>query len=325
MKSYRCPTAFLILLLIVLFPVFLDDPAYKPAPGKKTAPVAQAAGAAPPLERTLALAEQKKAVACIDYYNRASSTLAEAPYALPGLCQTAAREYLRSWSLKTVPGLETAAPRELAAAAGLLAPPAGLFDEGTAARITQNIANMGQSLQDVLKEFRILQKYVKDDSVADDGVLGKKIISRLDAACQKFMISRDDLLKTAEESSARAEDLLLEAHPLKRQIDLSRKIFSLFKQCALLLGQEFLDRTALGQLGDKLEAVLTEAGKPPFRGPPALEREYRAFLRETKTFAEEFSLGLSLNFNAQIRQNLNMAISASRAAYKNFAVAVNRQ
>jgi hypothetical protein len=305
-KNFRFP-AFIALLLTVL------------------APIAPATEAATPREQIPASAERQRAAACIDYYNHVSAALSEAPHALPGLCQAAAHEYLRDWRLKTVPGLDAAGPKELAAAAGRLAPPPKLFDGDTVAQITRNIAEMGQNLRDALKEFRRLQKYVKDDSISDDGALGKNIVSRLDAACRKFAEARDGLLKIAGESSARAEDLLLYAHPLKRQIGLAGEIFSLFRQCALLLGRDRPDEAALEQLGGKLETALTEAAKPPFRGSPDLERKYRAFLKETEIFVREFSLGLSVNFGAGVRHNLNAAIAASRAAYNNFAAAVNRQ
>jgi hypothetical protein len=268
----------------------------------------------------LSQAERGKAAAGIDYYNLASTLFAEEPYALPGICLAAAREYLRKWRLKPAPRVTANA---IAAATGRLEPPGGLFDEQTSGQLARLIADMGRALQEVLKEYRALEKYVRDDAIIDDGAMGEKIVARLDAACRKFFAARRDFLKLADEGSAQAEISLLRGHPLKRQIGLAREIFSLFRQCALLLGEEYPDREALAHVSGKLGGILAEAGEPPFRGSPALEREYRAFLREAGRFTEALSSGLAGNFPSSSRESMIEALSASRRAYNSFARTAN--
>jgi hypothetical protein len=282
-------------------------------------------GAQASSERPLPLlsqAEQKRAAAGIDYYNLAGSLLAEEPYTLPEICRDAAREYLRKWRLKPVPRIAAGA---VAAAAKRLEPPRELFAERISGQLARLIVDMSQALEETLKEYRALEKYVKDDAIIDDGVMGEKIIVRLNAACRKFFTARRDFLNLADEASAQAEAALLRVHPLKRQIRLAREIFSLFRQCAPLLGEEHPDREALTQIGDKLGSILAEAGKPPFRGAPGLERKYRAFLGEAGRFAEALSAGLAGNFHSPSRKSMIEALSASRGAYNSFARTLNEK
>ncbi|MDR2574524.1 MAG: hypothetical protein LBC94_09345 [Desulfovibrio sp.] len=266
--------------------------------------------------------EQKKAVAIVDYYNLANSLLAEEPYTLPETCRVAAREYLQSWRLKTIPRI---ARGTLDTAAKRLEPPLEVFPEQEREQFARYILDMGRALEEVLKEYRQLEKYVKDNSIIDDGAGGNEIIATLDAAHRNFLVARDDFLKRAEELSAPAEDALLHGHPLRRQIALAREIFLLCRRCATLLGEEQPDKTALGLLGEELGHVLNEAGKPPFRGSPGLERQYRVFLREVERFAEVLASGLAGNFDAVTRRSMNEAISAGRAAYNNFAMTANER
>ncbi|MDR2745244.1 MAG: hypothetical protein LBB66_08670 [Desulfovibrio sp.] len=270
----------------------------------------------------LSPAEREKAAASIDYYNLASSLLAEEPYSLPEICRAAAREYLRRWRLMPIPKIASGA---IDAAAGRLRPPRGLFVEQTSGQLARLIADMGRALVEVLKEYRSLEKYVRDDAIIDDGAMGEKIIARLDAACRKFFTARRDFLKLADEASAQAEDALLSGHPLRRQIHLAREIFSLFRQCASLLGEEYPDREALTRIRDNLGNILAEAEKPPFRGPPGLEREYRVFLGEAGRFAEALSSGLAGNFHAPARKSMIEALSASHSAYNSFAGTINEK
>ncbi|MDR2054796.1 MAG: hypothetical protein LBQ10_02880 [Desulfovibrio sp.] len=307
------------------FILFAFSPVAGTAAADEPRPSAQS-GAAPgspgrPIS-PLSPAERKKAAACIDYYNLASSLLAADPYTLPEICHAAAHEYLRRWRLKPVPRIAAGAVK---AAARRLEPPKGLFAEQTSGQLARLIADMGQALEEILKEYRALEKYVGDDAIIDDGVMGEKIVARLDAACRKFFAARRDFLKLADEESARAEDVFLRDHPLRRQIGLAREAFSLFRQCALLLGEEYPDRETLTQISRELGKILAEAGKPPFRGAPDLERGYRAFLGEAGRFAQALSSGLAGNFHASSREDMTEAISASRRAYNSFARTINEQ
>ena len=284
--------------------------------------VTGAAPEAPGRIHPLPSAEREKAAASIDYYNAASSLLAGEPYNLPEICRSAAREYSRKWRLKPVPKITAGA---IDAAAGRLGPPRGLFAEQTSEHLTRLIADMGRTLKEILKEYRALEKYVRDDAVIDDGVMGEKIIARLDAACRKFFSARRDFLKLADEASARAEDALLRDHPLRRQIVLAREAVSLFRRCVLLIGEERPDKEAITRIRDELGNILTEAGKPPFRGSPGLEREYRAFLGEAERSVGELSSGLAGNFHAPARKSMIEAISASRRAYNGFVRTINEE
>ncbi|MDR3320551.1 MAG: hypothetical protein LBS77_06535 [Desulfovibrio sp.] len=276
-----------------------------------------------PANSPLSPEERKKAADIIDYFNLSNTILAEEPYTLPESCFAAVREYLQTWCLKPLPKVVKNAEAVLKR----LVPPHQLFAKEMDVQFLRHIGDMNMALNEVLKEYRRLEIYVGDRNIVDDGVLGKKIIAALDVAYQKFLTSRNNFLKQMEdgEVSARAEDGLLRDHPLGRQIRLAREIFSLFRQTAFLLGEEHSARAALTQVGDNLKNALDDAGKPPFRASPGVEREYRAFLKEASRFAEILSRGLAGSFHASVRQSLNDATAASRRAYNDFVRAENRE
>ncbi|MDR1776321.1 MAG: hypothetical protein LBR31_00645 [Desulfovibrio sp.] len=264
--------------------------------------------------------EPQKA-ARVAYCNRAVSLLDEKPYAAAEICRKAALRYLEDWRLQPCPKVSA---NSLSAAARRLAPPQGLFDEHTAGQIRLHISDMDKHLEVLFGEYRKLEKYVNDARIVDDGEQGKTIVVRLTEAFKNFAQTRNAFLRLVEEAGATAEDELVEGHPLRRQIVLAREIFSRFGECAVLLRAEQPDKEALAQVRDKLEAVLTEAGKPPFRGAPGLERAYRHFLKEAENFSRLLSSGLEGTFHVGLRQGLNEAITASRKAYNDFAALANR-
>lgn len=183
---------------------------------------------------------------------------------------------------------------------------------------------MDKSLDAMLADYKALEKYVRDDSIRDDGAQGKKLAASLGAAHATFMAARDSYLEVVEARAAQAEDVLLRDHPLQRQIVAAEKIFSLFRKAAGLLGPEKPDKEALEQLRQELESAIALAGRPPFPASPELERVYRAFLKEAALFPQGLARGLSEGFYSPLRRDLNSIVGRSREAYNAFARAANQ-
>ena len=263
--------------------------------------------------------EKARADRVVDFYNTAAASLSDGWYALPDALLNNARAYLEDWRLASRP----AARGTRGEAARALAPATGLFTAEEEARLAQRVREMDKALDAMLADYRALSRYVKDDSIMDDGLLGKKLTESLAASHAVFMTARGAYLDIVEARAARAEDVLLRDHPLQRQIAAAEKIFSIFRKAAGLLGPEKPDREALETLRRELESVLARAGRPPFPASPELERSYRAFLKEAALFPQGLARGLAEGFYSPLRRKLNGIAARSRNAYNGFARAAN--
>lgn len=266
--------------------------------------------------------ERKKADALVAFFNAASSTLASGRYTLPDALMANARVYLREWRLAPRPKARSGAD-----AAARLAPPKGLFPAQEEARLAQYVQDMGKALDSMLAEYRALEKYLADDSIQDDGVKGKALVESLGKGHAVFMAARDGFLEIVEARAVRAEEMLLQEHPLKRQILQAGKIFSLFRKAASLLAPEKPDQArkdALKQVRQELDAAIAVAGRPPFPAAPEVERSFRAFLKEATHFSRSLERGLGEGFYSPLRRDLNDAALRSREAYNAFVREANQ-
>ena len=274
-----------------------------------------------PVSRPPATPEEKtQADRMVAFYNTAAGVLAGGWYGQPDALLTNVRAYLEDWRLAPRPAVRGARGE----AAKGLAPAKGLFPAEVEARLAQWVTDMDKALEELLADYKSLEKYVRDDSIRDDGARGKKLAASLGAAHATFMAARDSYLEVVEARAAQAEDVLLRDHPLQRQIVAAEKIFSLFRKAAGLLGPEKPDKEALEQLRQELESAIALAGRPPFPASPELERIYRAFLKEAALFPQGLARGLAEGFYSPLRHDLNSIAGRSREAYNAFARAVNQ-
>lgn len=286
-------------------------------------------------EPPLSPEERARAERTLDFHNAAMNALEEGYYALPDALYANACFYLKTWQLPRSP--VPAGSRE--AARARLQPEAGLFSEEETAKLVTALAGMDKALDALLGRYRSLESYVADSAIRDDGVKGTTLTRKLDEDHTAFMAARKTWMEIVEARAAEAETTLLREHPLQRQIQAAGAIFACFAQVARLLGAETdqaargpvvtpagLDATARGALErihTTLENHIAEAAKPPFAAAPALERHYRAFLKETTAYATALKRGLGEGFFTPQRRELNMAVVRSRAAYNAFVRAAN--
>ncbi|WP_298030303.1 hypothetical protein [uncultured Desulfovibrio sp.] len=264
--------------------------------------------------------EKAQADRMVDFYNTAAATLSGGWYGLPDVLLNNVRAYLGDWRLAARPAVRGARGD----AAHGLAPAKGLFPAEVEAQLAQWVRDMDNALDAILADYKALDRYVKDDSIIDDGAMGRKLAKSLGASHAVFIAARDSYLKIVKARAAQAEEVLLRGHPLQRQIVAAEETFSLFRKAAGLLGPEKLDKEALEKLRQRLESVLAKAGRPPFPASPELERNYRAFLKEAALFPQGLARGLAEGFYSPLRRDLNNIAARSRDAYNAFARAANQ-
>ena len=267
----------------------------------------------PPTQAQLAEAD-----AVVAYYNMVATSLVAPYFAQADGIVNNVRSYLEEWKL---------APRQDVgndkAAIARLAVPKGMFSEDESRALAQWASDMSKCINSMRADYRALEIYVKDQDIRDDGVKGAALTASIEKSHEKFMAAREGYLGMVEARAAAAEEVLLYGHPLKRQILEARKVFGLFSRTAGLLAAQKPDHEALEQVMDKLDASLSNAGRPPFPAAPDVERAYRNFLKKGTEFKVALAKGLAEGFYKPVREELNGAALASRQAYNAFARTVN--
>ena len=287
-------------------------------------PKAEPAPPAEPVEETTpppSPEELDRADRLVAFSNAASMALATGRYAQADVLAAYVKYYLAEWQLAKRPELNA---EQDAAVARRLTPPVGLFTPEQTKKMAAGVQDMNKAIASMRADYRLLEKYVEDDSIQDNGVKGKALSAGILKEHAAFIAARDAYMEVVEGEAAPAEDLLLLNHPLKRQIQAAERIFAVFGKTASLLTPNKPDREALKAQRDELAAALKEGGRPPFMAAPELERQYRGFLKQAGSYAELFDQGLGEEFYGPLRFEMNKAALASRAAYNEFVKVANQ-
>lgn len=265
--------------------------------------------------------EQERAEAIIDFYNAAGETLDGQYGQYADEVARNVRAYLKEWRLAERPRLRAGSREE---ARRRLTPPEGLLGMATSAAATQALDIMERALADMQRDYAALEKYSKDDSIQDDGALGDKLTMRMLEAHADVTLARRSWFEAVGAEATLAEQGLLRDHPLRRQILAGSTIFALFRRTGELLAPDEPDKATLEQVHRELQSALAEAGRPPFAAAPAVERTYRAYLKEVALFSTALEQGLGEGFHGRIRQELNNRVAGSREAYNLFVREANQ-
>lgn len=288
------------------------------APKAETAVQAQAVEEATPPPSPEELDRADRLVA---FSNAASMALATGRYAQADVLAAYTKYYLAEWQLAKRPELNA---DQDAALARRLTPPVSLFTPEQTQKMAGCVQSMNKAIVDMRADYRLLEKYVVDESIQDNGVKGKALAAEILKEHAAFIVARDAYMAIVEGEAAPAEDILLRNHPLKRQIQAAERIFAVFGKTATLLTPSKPDRDALKAQRDELAAAIAEGGRPPFMAAPELERQYRAFLKQAGGYAQLFDQGLEEEFYVPVRFEMNKAALASRAAYNDFVKVANQ-
>ena len=288
------------------------------APKAEIAPHAQAAEEATPPPSPEELDRADRLVA---FSNAASMALATGRYAQADVLAAYTKYYLAEWQLGKRPDLNA---DQDAALARRLTPPVSLFTPEQTQKMATCVQNMNKAIVDMRADYRLLEKYVADESIQDNGVKGKAFAAEILKSHAAFIAARDSYMSIVEGEAAPAEDILLRNHPLKRQIQAAERIFAVLGKTATLLAPSKPDRDALKALRGELAAAIADGGRPPFMAAPELERQYRGFLKQAGNYMQLFDQGLEEEFYVQVRFEMNKAALASRAAYNDFVKVANQ-
>lgn len=266
-------------------------------------------------------ADLDRADRLVAFSNAASMALAAGRYAQADVLMAYTKYYLAEWQLAKRPAIN---PDEDEILARRLVPPVGLFTPEQTKKMAASVQEMNKTIGSMRADYRMLEKYVEDAQLQDDGAKGKSLGAGIARAYTAFVAARDAYMQIVEAEAAPAEDMLLSNHPLKRQIQAAEHIFAVFGKVASLLAPDKPDREALQAQRQELAAALADGGRPPFMAAPDLERRYRGFLKQAESYAELFDQGLAEEFYAPLRFEMNKTAVASRAAYNDFVRDANK-
>lgn len=312
-------------VILLLCAALAALPACRGDSGQKSAQKADAeqntdaaGGGAPTPAQKAGPAELARANAILDFHNRAVEILHRGAFARASDIAGAREIYLDSYRL---PRLKKAGSR--AAARSALVPPAGLFSPDEEAVLARELAGMDAALQEMQAGYADLERYVRDDGIVDDGREGRRLCKELGARHDVFMAARRSWLGIVTKRAREAEKILLEEHPLRRQILAGQEIFALIGQAAGLLSAQKPDKAAIARTGQEMAAAVAEAGEPPFPASPAVERQFRNFLRQASGYLDQIKEGLAQGFYAPGLRRLNVQSARVRRAYNAFVRAAN--
>lgn len=304
-RSMQLPSLLLCLFICLLLPSCSDNAEKEPP--AKAAPVVRTVEDPRPSDARLARAD-----AVLAYHNRVQTMLGQGMLADRIHANTLI--YDATWRLPV---------RQKGSRPLELAPPQGLFDEEEATALTQALQGMDRALNNMLGHYANLEKYVLNPAINDDGKLGRELSKKIYAAHAQYLAARKSWLEIVDRRAREAEQLILQDHPLKRQILAARDIFSQFGEVASIIASGGTDRQLLNNMAENIRAICQKAGEPPFTGVPNLERLYRAFLKRVEEYCRILKRGVTEGLHDHQRMEINAAQEMARRAYNEFARAAN--
>lgn len=259
-------------------------------------------------------ADIEKADRLLAYSNRAQEALDDSWHGQAERLYANSRSYLESFSLpKKPPGGRKPD----------LKPESGIFNEQEEALIASGLAGMDRALDRLLGYYGELEKYVADDSVRDDGRLGRQIAKRIAAARGDYIASRDSWLAIVQKRAAEAEKILLYNHPLQRQILAGSAIMAQIREVGAILATDTPEKAMLAACRGNIADQIALGEKPPFPAKPASERLYRAFLKAAQAYGDCLARGINEGFFDVQKRELAEAGRNCVQAWNEFAKDAN--
>lgn len=262
----------------------------------------------------------RKAQDILEFHNTAIKSLESGYNQLALHIVKNSRHYLQNWNL---PDQIKPADKDLQKIKQVLTPDKAIFDDEEEILLTEALDNMDKALRNMFENFRKLEKYIDDDSILDEGKLGKELTDKIFKGNDEYLAARNSYLEKIEDAAYRAESSLLENEPLQRQILAARQLFVLINQTANLNNAESLTRDDLGEIYKAMQNAWQEGDRPPFPAAPNLERLYRAFLKHVQKFMDILQLTQQEGmFNFQKKELISQA-NLCKKAYNSFAEGAN--
>ena len=192
-------------------------------------------------------------------------------------------------------------------------------------RFKEGLAGMDAAMDSMRADYLALMRYVADDSIKDDGVKGKGLTNAIRRSGEDYVRARDMALSGLNGEADKAEQVLLQGHPLRPQIQAAKLLTARMRLAPAMLAGEKPDPLVLERWRKELEGMINEAALLPCSVPGEVERRWRAFLRTAAEFPQVVSLGQRAGFDELLRGQLNTVYARVQQAYNDFAAAVNSQ
>ncbi|HJA78385.1 hypothetical protein [uncultured Desulfovibrio sp.] len=197
------------------------------------------------------------------------------------------------------------------------------WPKDSARAIREALTEMDAAVDEEREQYEKLVRYALDDSIVDDGKLGRRYLKAIGEQWQRYESARRRLRDEVESGAIAAEAVTLQGHPLRSQILAVRILFRRMKEARALLGEREADKKTIMAWRQELEGILDEAAFLPFAVPGEPERLWREFLRTARRFPDVVSLGEAQGFHPEVRRQLNEAFSHTENAYNAFVDAVH--
>lgn len=202
-----------------------------------------------------------------------------------------------------------------------LLPPAA-WPEASAEAIRQALKEMDAAVDAERRQYEKLVEYALDESIVDDGKLGRQYLKAIRQQWEAYEAARRVLRGEVESGALAAEAVTLQGHPLRPQILAVRILFRRMQEARALLGEREADKQTIAAWRRELEGILAEAAFLPFSVPGESERLWRAFLHTAGQFPAAVALGEEQGFHPAVRKQLNAAYAEAEKAYNAFVDSV---
>lgn len=263
--------------------------------------------------------EVQKADRIISFSNQAHDILNKGIYVTVDTLRNNALHYRKNWTMPKHVRL----PGTYAGDARLKTHPA-LFNEEEEKLLAQSLDRMDKALNEVLTYYRQLEKYINDNSIIDDGKKGLELSESLLKSHTLYSNARQSWLKLVEARAEEAEARLLYEHPLKRQILEAKNIFAHMGKIEELGALQDYKKEEMEALRQNLSATIEQAGRPPFKAPPELERLFRAFLKDAQSYCKILDRSMQEGFHNIQKREIKAARIKCQDSYNKFVYAANK-
>lgn len=258
----------------------------------------------------------EKAEKIIEFHNRSHTALASGYYAIPDSLIDYVGKYRSDFRLPP-----HKLPSGKKAAQDKLMPARGLFTEQEAADLAKAQQDMDRTLAELLNDFHDLEAYINDPEIMDDGKKGEELSRKIISGHSQFIKARKSWLEIVEARAANAEKILLEEHPLRRQILCAHKILNQIRETELLINAD--SASALPELSRSVRELTRLAKTPPFQGAPQHERIFREFLKKVDSWRHILDRGLKEGLHTSQKREIAKAAKEAVTTYNAFARAMN--
>lgn len=192
------------------------------------------------------------------------------------------------------------------------------WPEASANAIREALKDMDAAVDAEREQYEKLVQYALDDSIIDDGKLGRRYLKAIQTQWERYEAARRVLRDEVESTALGAEAVTLQGHPLRPQILAVRILYRRMKEARALLGEHEADKKTIIAWRQEIEGILDEAAFLPFAVPGEAERLWRDFLRTAREFPAAVTLGEAQGFHPEVRRQLNAAFSNTEKAYNAF-------